>query len=78
MQDFMKYWADNYQLGIGIITGVLVIIYILVSIFSIRVRRKRKGDISLLGMIPLFHIALFFMGKPKKAPDGGEIVEDMF
>ena len=26
MNETMQYWADNYQLGIGLITGILIII----------------------------------------------------
>lgn len=74
MSKVMAMLADNYLIGIGVTTGVVVVIYILISIFAIRKRRKVKGDISIIGMIPIIHIALFFSGV--KLPKSGKVVKD--
>jgi Mn2+/Fe2+ NRAMP family transporter len=73
--------AENYLIGIGVTTGIVVVAYVLISIFAIRKRRKVKGDVSILGMIPIIHIALLFSGV--KLPKWGkgtkdEIIEDIF
>ena len=46
MKETMQYWADNYQLGIGLITGILILIYTAISIGAILLYRYRKGYIS--------------------------------
>jgi len=76
MNDFMAYWAENYQLGIGLLFGIVFLIYITVSVLAIRSKWKRTGDISVLGMLPLVNIALFFTGKKKVKEEA--IADDMF
>ena len=74
--------AEHYQLGIGVATGVLIAVYVVVSIFAIRKRRSVRGDISLMGMIPIVHIFLFFSGRKKNSANSivnsDEPIEDMF
>lgn len=66
MNETMQYWADNYQLGIGLITGILILVYTVISVGAILLYRYRKGYVSVLGVIPVVQIGLYFMGKPKK------------
>lgn len=68
MSELMANLAENYQMGIIIISAIFILIYALICIFSIRRVYKLQGVISLMGMIPLVNIFLLFKGrkKPKK------------
>lgn len=77
MSEIMAELATNYQLGIGISSGVMIVAYILISIFAIRKYRKVKGIVSILGMIPIVNIFLLFTRK-KKGIEKEEVIEDMF
>lgn len=66
MNETMQYWADNYQLGIGLLTGILILVYTAISVGAILLYRYRKGYVSVLGVIPVVQIGLYFMGKQKK------------
>lgn len=63
MTDTMKTLADNYIVGIAVTAGIIILIYVAVSIFTLLRRRKYKGDISLLCMIPLVNVVVFFLAK---------------
>lgn len=63
MADTMKTLADNYIVGIAVTAGIIILIYVAVSIFTLLRRRKYKGDISLLCMIPLVNVVVFFLAK---------------
>lgn len=63
MADTMKTLADNYIVGIAVSAGIIILIYVAVSIFTLLRRRKYKGDISLLCMIPLVNVVVFFLAK---------------
>ena len=81
MSEIMAKLAENYQIGIGVTSGILIVIYVVVSIFAIIKRRKLRGYVSVLGMIPFFNISLFFKGKSEKkgnVSENGEVIEDMF
>lgn len=85
MKEMMATLAENYQLGIGVITGILVIMYITISVLAIIKRRKVYGNVSVLGMIPFYNITFFFSAKKKAKEDkkaldalNQEVIEDMF
>lgn len=63
MADTMKTLADNYTVGIAVTAGVIILIYVVISIFTLLRRRKYKGDISLLCMIPIVNVVVFFLAK---------------
>lgn len=60
MPAIMLSLAENYQWGIGIISGVIIAIYITISIISMMKVRKRKGIISIACMIPIVNIFFLF------------------
>lgn len=62
ISEIMAVLSDNYKIGIGVSTGIVVIIYALISIFSIRRVYKVKGKVTAWGMIPIVHIFLFLTG----------------
>lgn len=85
MKEMMASLAENYQLGIGVITGVLVVIYITISVLAIVKRRKVYSNVSVLGMIPFYNITFFFSAKKKAKEDkkaldalNQEVIEDIF
>ena len=88
MSEIMKTLADNYKLGIGVLTGVAISVYILISVLSLVRVYKIKGKVTLWGMIPVVHLFLFLVGiklpekkiKPKKPvtddKDSASVEED--
>lgn len=64
------YWlAASYQLGIGIATGVIVLMYVGISLAMFFHARKKGVNVSVCAMIPVWHLKYAFAGmdfKPKK------------
>ena len=62
----MAWLSDNYRIGIGVISGIVILIYILITVFAIRHVYKKKGYIAIKGTIPILHLFLFLVGREKK------------
>lgn len=85
MSEIMLSLANNYRLGIGVISAVLIILYLVVSILAIRKYRTVYGDFSVACMIPVVGFILFLIAvlkdkksKPNSQGTNDEIVEDIF
>lgn len=83
----MAMLAEEYQTGILIASGVVWVLYIVATVFSTIIRYKRVGKLSVVGTIPIVHLALFFMDSPKrkakkiakqKAEEEKEVFDDVF
>ena len=65
------YWlAENYWVGIGVSTGVVVLVYVCISILVLLKSRKMGVNVSIGAMIPLWHFKYPIQGvlmnrKPK-------------
>lgn len=67
--EIMAWLAENYWIGIGVATGIVVVIYIVASILICVGARKRGVDVAVGAMIPVWHLKYIFAGrepKPKK------------
>lgn len=53
--------SDNYMIGIGVITGVISLVYILISILIILKAKKCQVGMACLGMIPFVRIIGYFV-----------------
>lgn len=78
MSDTMAMLAENYKLGIGITSGVLILAYILVSIFALLKYKKVRGGISYRGMLPLVNIFMLFVKEKKAEVPEEVIIDDIF
>lgn len=66
MKDFMKMLAQHYQIGLTILCSIVILTYVVISVFALLCRRKYYGDLSMLGVIPLVNIWLLFSKKRKQ------------
>ena len=66
--EIMAWLAENYWVGIGVTTAVVVAMYVLISILVCSGARKRGVDVSIGAMIPFWHIKYAFAGKESKSP----------
>ena len=58
----MAWLAENYQLGIGTISGIIILIYLLVSVLAIRKLYSKRGLILIRGTIPVINIFYLIFG----------------
>ena len=63
--DQAMWLANNYMIGIGVITGVLGVLYILVSIMIILKAKKWNVGMVCWGMIPFVRIIVYFVATHK-------------
>lgn len=72
VENATMFWlAENYKIGIGVATGVAVLVYVGISLLMFFKARKFGKDVSVCAMIPLWHIKYAFLGvsfKPKSKP----------
>jgi len=62
----MAWLAENYQLGIGTISGTIILIYLLVSVLAIRKLYSKRGLILIRGTIPIINVFYLIFGNGKK------------
>lgn len=72
MSEIMLKLATHYRIGISVISGVLIVIYTVLSIMSVRRFYLAKGKISLWGMIPLIQLKYFLPSKKKTSEVEGK------
>jgi hypothetical protein len=82
MSVVMAYLAETYKIWIGVISGVFIATYILISVLGLVKRYKYFKDVPLAGVFPLYHIRYLF-SKGRKAKEdkiamSKEVIEDMF
>lgn len=82
MSVVMAYLAETYKIWIGVISGVLIVTYILISVLGLVKRYKYFKDVPLAGVFPFYHIRYLF-SKGRKAKEdkiamSKEVIEDMF
>lgn len=61
----MAWLAENYKLGIGLSSGLVILIYIVLSVLAIKHLYKVRGYILVRGTLPVIHV-FFLFAKPKK------------
>lgn len=66
LSNIMLYWQENYQLGMSICVSVVLVVYITISVLTIRKARKIGYDICTLGFIPVIGIISLLVYKIKK------------
>lgn len=50
------YWlAENYRIGVGVSTGIVVLMYVCISILVLLKSRKMGVNVSIGAMIPIWH-----------------------
>lgn len=57
--------ADNYMIGIGVITGILGVLYILVSLMIILKAKKWNVGMVCWGMVPFIRVIVYFAATHK-------------
>ena len=57
MKETMAWLATNYKIGIGVATGVFVILYVVTGVLICLNARKRGMDVSIGAMIPVWRIS---------------------
>ena len=62
----MAWLAENYWVVIGVLSGIIISLYVLVSVLVCVGARKRGVDVAIGAMIPLWHIKYAFAGKSHK------------
>lgn len=78
MSELMVNLAENYQWGIGISSGVLIITYILISVFAIIRMYKMKDKIMISAVFPIIHIIYLFLKEKKNIKENTDNEEDVF
>lgn len=73
----MVYMAENYRLYVGIFTGVIFLVYLILSIF-IGVYARKKGLRVVQGaFIPVYNLVVFLMaGLSKDNKNSTDLEED--
>lgn len=57
------YWlAENYRIGIGVSTGIVVLMYVCISILVLLKSRKMGVNVSIGAMIPIWHFKYLIQG----------------
>lgn len=64
--EIMAWLATNYWIGIGCTTGIVVLIYLIVSVLICVRARKRGVDVAVASMIPLWHLKYIFSCREPK------------
>lgn len=57
----MFFLAENYKIGILSLSGVVITLYIYVSMFSLFSSRKKGINVTIGAMIPFWNLKYFFM-----------------
>lgn len=61
MSNLMFFLAENYKIGILSLSGVVITLYIYVSMFSLFSSRKKGINVTIGAMIPFWNLKYFFM-----------------